>query len=428
MDSKGDLYIVVSSYPYGHAEPFLETELRHIHKQFDKIYILIPDFGKLKNPISRFWMPENAILIKLFRIKNSAYFLRFFLNLFKKAIVEEFYHLKFSYKLKFSFSHVKTILSFASTGDRFAKDFENILSENGHIKTGATIYSYWLTDAVWGLVQIKKKFPHLNVCTRVHGWDCFFYRDKNNYLPLRKEICNTLDYVCPVSKAGSDYLISKIPQINPDKIRLHYLGVDDSSPVDYILYREGKLRLVSIAYVHHVKRLHLLIEALASIEDVEIEWTHIGAWSDATSWHKQYAVDLLGKKKNVVFNSVGEFTIQEVRAYLDENNADFLINVSESEGLPVSMMESLAARVPVISTAVGGVPEIIAHKFNGFLMPQNPNANEIALFLLEVSKLSMKEYELMAVNARNDFEAKWKASNNFLVFTQRILKKYNDYE
>lgn len=425
MESRKYLYVVAASYPFGHAEPFLESELKHIYNQFEKVYIIIPDFGILKNPVKRFWMPENAILIKLFRVRNSAYYFRFYLNIFKKSTIEEIYYIKHSYKLKFRLQNIKTILSFAATGDLFGKKLEKILIENGHTNAETTIYSYWLTDAVWGIAQVKKKFPELNVCSRVHGWDCFFYRDKNNYLPLRKEIINTLDNICPVSKAGRDYLLDKIPHINPDKIRLHYLGVEDLSPVDFILFTEGKLRLVSIAYVHHVKRLHLLIEALSIIDEIEIEWTHIGAWSDATLWHKQYAIDLLGSKKNVKFTILGELSILEVRKYLDSHNADFLINVSESEGLPVSMMESLAAGVPVISTAVGGVPEIITHKINGFLMPQNPNVHEIAEFLSNVSKISDKEYKTMAINARNDFEKKWKSSNNFDTFTRFILKKTN---
>lgn len=425
METKKYLYLIVSSYPYGHAEPFLETELRHIHLQFEKVYIVIPDYKKLKNPIQRFWMPENSELIKIDNKKKSTFLVSYFLKLLKKSILEEIYHIKFSFGLKIRLIHLRSILAFSSAGDSFREEFMKILNAKGHAKSETTIYSYWLTDAVWGIAQIKKQFPQLNVCSRVHGWDCFFHRDSNNYLPLRKEILNTLDFVCPVSKDGRDYLLSKIPNINPDKIRLHYLGVDESLSVADILFREGKLRIVSIAYVHHVKRLHLLIEALSLIDDVEIEWTHIGAWSEATTWHKQYAIDLLHSKKNIKFKIAGEFTVIEVRNYLDNHNADFLINVSESEGLPVSMMESLAAGVPVISTAVGGVPEIISHKYNGFLMPSNPNSEEISRFLLEVSKIRRAEYEAMSLNARSDFETKWKASKNFDIFAKSILIQDN---
>ncbi|MEV0595082.1 glycosyltransferase [Nonomuraea cavernae] len=47
--------------------------------------------------------------------------------------------------------------------------------------------------------------------------------------------------------------------------------------------------------------------------------------------------------------------------------ADLLVLSSTYEGLPVVVMEALAAGVPVVSTAVGGVPELIEHGRNGYL-------------------------------------------------------------
>lgn len=56
-------------------------------------------------------------------------------------------------------------------------------------------------------------------------------------------------------------------------------------------------------------------------------------------------------------------------------SADLLVLSSSYEGLPVVVMEALAAGVPVVSTAVGGVPDLIRSERNGLLTtPGDPDA------------------------------------------------------
>lgn len=56
-------------------------------------------------------------------------------------------------------------------------------------------------------------------------------------------------------------------------------------------------------------------------------------------------------------------------------NADFFIMPSESEGWPLIIADTLILQKPIISTAVGGIPEMITHHENGFLI--NYDSEEI---------------------------------------------------
>lgn len=49
------------------------------------------------------------------------------------------------------------------------------------------------------------------------------------------------------------------------------------------------------------------------------------------------------------------------------NYADIFILPSYTEGLPISILEAMSYKIPVISTPVGGIPEIITDGENGFL-------------------------------------------------------------
>lgn len=49
--------------------------------------------------------------------------------------------------------------------------------------------------------------------------------------------------------------------------------------------------------------------------------------------------------------------------------ADVYVQPSHHEGMPISMLEALAAALPVVSTAVGSVPEVLADDEAGILVP-----------------------------------------------------------
>lgn len=81
-----------------------------------------------------------------------------------------------------------------------------------------------------------------------------------------------------------------------------------------------------------------------------------------------------------------------------------LINPSLSEGFPNVVLEAMALRVPVIATAVGGVPELIRHGENGYLVPpKEPDA--ITRAILEVTsnpdkaaRVAEKGWEMISKN------------------------------
>ncbi len=93
---------------------------------------------------------------------------------------------------------------------------------------------------------------------------------------------------------------------------------------------------------------------------------------------------------NVVINLYGDGELDEFRKLIAENNlenrvkikgwirgeqkdiafaeSDIYILPSYNEGLPMSILEAMAVKLPVISTPIGGIPETIEEGVNGFLI------------------------------------------------------------
>lgn len=85
--------------------------------------------------------------------------------------------------------------------------------------------------------------------------------------------------------------------------------------------------------------------------------------------------------------------------------SDVFLMSSISEGIPLTVIEAMAAHRPVISTAVGGLPEIIEHGITGFLAPAR-NHRELADALVMLSRdreLRERMANLAAQRAENQF-------------------------
>ena len=89
----------------------------------------------------------------------------------------------------------------------------------------------------------------------------------------------------------------------------------------------------------------------------------------------------------------GELDITDQVVFLGERNdagawlarADLFVLSSRSEGLPMSLLEAMAAGVPQIVTDVGGMPEILRMSQAGLIVPPN-SAEELARAIIEMSQ------------------------------------------
>ena len=85
--------------------------------------------------------------------------------------------------------------------------------------------------------------------------------------------------------------------------------------------------------------------------------------------------------------------------------SDVFLLSSISEGIPLTVIEAMAARRPVVSTAVGGLPELIEHSVSGMLAPSG-DASSLAASLVQLyqnTDLRNQMAEVAAARAQEKF-------------------------
>ena len=123
--------------------------------------------------------------------------------------------------------------------------------------------------------------------------------------------------------------------------------------------------IVCVARLVPFKRIGLLLEACAILRAWGVEFRCAIVGDGPCRDELETARARLGLAQAVEL--VGAAEQAEVLAWWRKAVAAVL--PSDSEGMPVSLMEAAACGVPAVATAVGGVPELIDDGVTGFLTP-----------------------------------------------------------
>ncbi|GGH23180.1 Glycosyltransferase involved in cell wall bisynthesis [Cribrihabitans marinus] len=128
---------------------------------------------------------------------------------------------------------------------------------------------------------------------------------------------------------------------------------------------EGALHLVSIGRFAEQKGQMVLVQAMARLRDTHPD-LHLTLVGDGPMRPVLAAeIDKAGLEGRITLT--GWLDQDGVRAALDASHA--LVMPSFAEGLPMVVMEAMAAARPVISTYVAGIPELVQPGRTGWLVP-----------------------------------------------------------
>lgn len=389
-----------NSFPYGIGEDWKYTEISNFAKYFDDIVIAPLAFNG--NHTARQLPSEIKVLMPLFESEGLKTNI---LKIFRTLILNPIFILYLLKELKNlrSVSNLKSLLVDFEKIDRIknAGYFKSHVLPEAH---GALLFFFWGKGYADVLPFLPKKLQD-NAVVRFHGYD--LYKERNNgYVPCQEFIVKSARMVLAISEHGLKYLQNNYSACN-DKMHLSLLGTTGNGLSRYS--KDDVLRIVSCAFLSPVKRIHLIPEALALLNE-EIEWTHIGGGDDITELKNTIA----SLPSNIKVHLKGDMKPSEITKFYASNEFDVFLNVSESEGMPVSIMEALSAGIPVIATDAGGTREIVDNEV-GKLLPVKLTPEKLALELSAFKVLPKNEKEKLRhsgfIRFQNRLQAATQAQN-----------------
>lgn len=364
------LHIAYVNYKF----PFLATtfiyremiELQQRGHTISSFAVRRPDLNELSEE-SKHLVDETSYVfpMQIIRFLNSQLY-----YLLKKPI--KYFHLLFmllcGYHKRFFHDRIHTLFQFFA-GAYIGREI---------LKKGVKcVHSHFATNtATIGLTAAK--LNGLPFSFTAHAYDIF---SEKNLLNIKLAEAK---FIVAISEYNKRHLCDIFPQINPDKIKVIYSGVDTSYfSRSKSQSSNNKFKMISIGRYEKQKGYQYLIKAcqLLMNRGIDLVCNIYGMGSEYDELSKLIQQCRL---TNIVFLK-GPAYQEEIKKILISGNVFVLPCIraenGDMDGIPVALMEAMAMEVPVISTNISGIPELIENNVSGLLVAPN-NAEELAKAIL----------------------------------------------
>ncbi|MBW7896425.1 MAG: glycosyltransferase [Opitutaceae bacterium] len=282
-------------------------------------------------------------------------------------------------------------------------------------------YCYWNNEICFAATLLKGRGIS-KVVSRVHRHDLYEYEKRDSYMPLKRQFINQIDEIHTLSSEAMLYII-KTYSASPSRISISPLGVRLPTQISEVS-KDGYLNVISVSYCVDVKRIDRIIDGIflyaRHSQPTNIIWHHIGDGPLLRDL-EEYAKSKFRELENVKYKFFGALSNGEVIDYYKENEVDVFINTSESEGVPVSIMEAMSFGIPAIAPDVGGMKFLVTDK-TGLLLNANGSPNDLAYALGKLVKSNLKA-KSFRIDVREFIKTNFNSDVNYERFITQLITK-----
>jgi N-acetyl-alpha-D-glucosaminyl L-malate synthase BshA len=245
--------------------------------------------------------------------------------------------------------------------------------------------------------QMVKDKMDLKIITTLHGTDITLVGLEPSFLPLVKFSIEESDGVTAVSrflkeKTLTNYDINKEIEVIPNFVDTQLFKPTMDNCIKKRLAGEGEKILIHTSNFRQVKRVTDVIKIFDIVQkEIPSKLVFIGDGPERSECERltrqldlNDKVKFLGKQDGLV----------EILSCCDL----FLIP-SQSESFGLAALEAMACGLPVISSSVGGLPELVKHNETGFIA-EIGDVERMAKYAIDLLS-NERKYEIFSRNSRD---------------------------
>lgn len=271
------------------------------------------------------------------------------------------------------------------------------------------VHAHFATHATT-MAYIISAFSGLTYSFTVHGPDIFVHR------VLLEEKVARAKFVRAISTFNKAFLSGLYPAASGDKIEVVHMGLVPEvyeqaareAPVD------ARLRVLSAATFTPNKGFPFLLEACERLvgEGYDLDCTIVGDGPLRAA--TQEWIDTHGLTERV--HLTGAIPQNEVARLMGECDIfvlpSIIANNGQMDGIPMSLMEAMAAGRPVVAAAISGIPELVTNNVNGILVDAT-HTERIAQSIRHLASFEIRERMGRAgqKKVREEFDVRLTAAN-----------------
>jgi colanic acid/amylovoran biosynthesis glycosyltransferase len=241
----------------------------------------------------------------------------------------------------------------------FARQMQNLKMDHIHA------HFVWVNGIA---AQVASDLIGITFSLHPHAFGLFM-RDQES---VRRQL-ELADGVITVSEYHRQYIANLCPRWSPDEIRIVHYGLDPAefTPA-HVPAEDSIVRIISVGSLYEKKGHEYLIDACAQLAEkgTAFRCSIVGggllqdALQARIARHRlQDCVSLLGARTLAEINDLYRHSDIFILACVVAQSGD-------RDGMPNVLLEAMAMQLPVVTTPVTGIPELVRDGETGLLVPE----------------------------------------------------------